>query len=491
MSLTAEQASVVNDPHAKGDLVKVVAFAGTGKTTTLVHLAQRLEVDHSDWRVLYLAFNKTIQTEASGKFPKNTVAKTTHALAYAAVGSLYRNKLIPDLRIREVAESFGLEARYYSIVRYAIDSLKNFLNSSQQFFQATHCPGIDLQHQGKINKVEVIELAKKMWKRMIDVEDDGMGMLHDGYLKLYQLQKNKLPYDVILFDECQDSNPVTTDIVLNQNHALRVMVGDPHQQIYSFRGAVNAFERVESDRTYFLTGSFRFGRCFANVANILLREYKGEEHELTGLGGEGLLKDIDESVPHAIISRTNAGLFDEAADQYRRQKLGFLGGIQGYRFSQIQEVYDLSRGRKEDIKTSYLKRFKDLNELEAFAEDMQDVELMSLVRTVKKYNHEIPKLINDIHKRTETRVSQADVLFTTTHKAKGFEFKNVKLKDDYFDFFEDKNKRKFVDAIPRDEVNLYYVAVTRTKQQLQLNRKLKRVLAYLAKKYDEYNLHLN
>lgn len=491
MSLTEEQKKIVCEPHAKGDLVKVVAFAGTGKTTTLVHLARQLETDHPDWRILYLAFNKTIQTEASGKFPPNTVAKTTHALAYAAIGAQYRQKLISDLRIREVAEAFGLSPKYYSLVRYAIDSVKNYMNSNQQYFQTAHCPGIDLNHQNRVNKVEVIELAKKIWKRMTSLDDRDIGMVHDGYLKLYQLKQHQLPYDVILFDECQDSNPVTTDIVLRQAHALRVLVGDPHQQIYTFRGAVNAFERVEADRTYYLTGSFRFGACFANVANILLKEYKGELNELNGLGEEGCLTEIEGGKPHAVLSRTNAGLFDEAADHYRRQKLGFLGGIQGYRFSQIQEVYDLSKGRRQDIRTSYLKRFGDLEELEDFAEDMQDVELMSLVRTVKKYGNDIPKLIRDIHSRTEERVSRAEVLFTTTHKAKGFEFKHVRLKDDYLDFFEDKNKRKFVDAIPRDEINLYYVAVTRAKHELHLNRKLKRIISYLSKKYDEFPLAMN
>jgi len=42
------------------------------------------------------------------------------------------------------------------------------------------------------------------------------------------------------------------DIFQRQTKA-RIMVGDPHQQIYAFRGAINAMELVQATRTFFLT----------------------------------------------------------------------------------------------------------------------------------------------------------------------------------------------------------------------------------------------
>jgi len=70
-------------------------------------------------------------------------------------------------------------------------------------------------------------------------------MLHDGYLKLYQLSNPVLQYDCILLDEAQDINPVTGEIIFSQSRAFNfyskktsiILVGDSHQQIYSFRGA--------------------------------------------------------------------------------------------------------------------------------------------------------------------------------------------------------------------------------------------------------------
>ena len=42
------------------------------------------------------------------------------------------------------------------------------------------------------------------------------------------------------------------DIFRRQTQA-RIMVGDPHQQIYSFRGAVNAMDMISATCTFYLT----------------------------------------------------------------------------------------------------------------------------------------------------------------------------------------------------------------------------------------------
>jgi ATP-dependent exoDNAse (exonuclease V) beta subunit len=43
-----------------------------------------------------------------------------------------------------------------------------------------------------------------------------------------------------------------TDIINNQR-VSKILVGDKHQQIYAFRGAVNAMLKIESTVTYYLT----------------------------------------------------------------------------------------------------------------------------------------------------------------------------------------------------------------------------------------------
>ena len=41
--------------------------------------------------------------------------------------------------------------------------------------------------------------------------------------------------------------------IINNQRVSKILVGDKHQQIYAFRGAVNAMMQIESTVTYYLT----------------------------------------------------------------------------------------------------------------------------------------------------------------------------------------------------------------------------------------------
>ena len=92
---------------------------------------------------------------------------------------------------------------------------------------------------------------------------------YTGYLKVYQLQNPQiLGYDCILVDEAQDITPgiksIYTVLIWHNNYIAiisvvqgqtcpKVFVGDPYQQIYGFRGAVNALDAIEPTHTFYLT----------------------------------------------------------------------------------------------------------------------------------------------------------------------------------------------------------------------------------------------
>jgi predicted AAA+ superfamily ATPase len=76
MNLTTQQNEIIESiPKYKN--IKINAFAGTGKTTTLKLIANK----YKEKKILYLAFNSSIKNEASKIFPSNSFIKTTHGLA--------------------------------------------------------------------------------------------------------------------------------------------------------------------------------------------------------------------------------------------------------------------------------------------------------------------------------------------------------------------------------------------------------------------------
>ena len=57
----------------------------------------------------------------------------------------------------------------------------------------------------------------------------------------------------------QDLNAAQFDLFVRAHDAHRIVIGDEHQSIYSFRGASTAFADMSADRCFPLTRSFRFG----------------------------------------------------------------------------------------------------------------------------------------------------------------------------------------------------------------------------------------
>ena len=106
MELTVEQKNVID---TNCDLV-VNAVAGSGKTSTLIEYAKSRSENS---RILYLAFNKTVKTEASLRFSKagvsNVRVETAHSLAYDHVvkGSAYN--LVPSYKSYEWCELLGIK----------------------------------------------------------------------------------------------------------------------------------------------------------------------------------------------------------------------------------------------------------------------------------------------------------------------------------------------------------------------------------------------
>jgi F-box protein 18 (helicase) len=495
---TAEQQAIIDCKFGTTDVIKVKAFAGTGKTTTLTMFAAA----HPELKMLYVAFSKAVQLEAFGRFPSNVLCKTSHSLAYANFGSKYQKKMcMGSLKIKTVAEAFGWKK--WETAKYTIGTMMNFIASADKEIAGKHVPpegrlvaararaeaaGKDFDLASfdadteNASDSDFVNNAKALWKRMCDPKDFAIEMLHDGYLKLWQLSKPTLRYDVILLDEAQDINPATADVVMGQN-CVRILVGDVHQQIYSFRGADNILAKMKSQHDYALTQSFRFGKKIGILASLILKTFKGEPKSVVGRNGEGELKSVDSNKKYTIITRTNAVLFSQAVNLFENKKLGFVGGVYGYKFDEILDTYHLFDGKKHLIKDSYIRSFASYQEMEAFATEVDDLELKSRIGVVNTYQDRIPYLINQIT-NTAVDVSRADVVLTTGHKAKGLEFDQVVLTDDFPQLIkesEETGEEFIVSGLAPDEYNLIYVACTRAIKRLQVPGRIVSFLEFIKK----------
>lgn len=476
MPLTDEQRAVV---AADVGVLSVIAKAGCGKTSTLVEFA-RARPRH---KVLYLAFNKSVQAEASARFPSNTICRTTHAIAYRKAVELFGDRVaakIGSTRPSSVARKLGCSL-FLAVA--ALDTLQRWFASADETIAETHVAPALREKSGA--PASIVEAAKRTWACMLDPYDTEVRMSHDGYLKLFALDAPRLPpCDYILIDEAQDITPATYQIV-SQQHARLVFVGDPWQAIYGFRGALNALALVRAERVLHLTESFRFGRGIAALANILLSEFKGDKRPIIGRGHpQQSIFGIEPGESFATIARTNASIFEAAVQRLELDRpYLFVGGVSSYRFDKALDAYYLWRGQRRSIRDPYLRSFDSFQALQELGQATEDFELLGLSRVVETYGDAIPALTEAIKRRAvDASVAQADALgalcFSTAHKAKGLEFRQVELTDDYVEFFDESGRERTPVEIEPEEINLLYVALTRARARLRICSALQEWLNY-------------
>ena len=465
MNLTKEQKEIVK-AVSKYKNIKINAFAGTGKTTTLRYIAD----EYRDKKILYLAFNSAIKNEASSTFPQNTFVKTTHGLAYSAVKKYTQIDLssLRNYRAIDISKEFEIP---YEKALSALKIFENFCNNTKDKISED-----DIEHK----------TAKKMFDHML------IGVLkptHSFYLKYYYLliSKEQIPqfqYDIIMLDEAQDTNEVTLGIFNSLSAKIKIYVGDRHQQIYSFRGSKNALEKISCDKQLYLSQSFRFNETIANYANILLQNFKGEKVNISSS------KNSTEQKTFAYISRTNAQLISTISKRIEQRKPFVTVRNPEEIFSLSIEIYYLLNNERDRIiKNPFLKGFQDEEELASYAKDTDDFELKAALKRVKEYQEKIfefKEIANKFYKAWQNRELNSfdkrlsEILFlTTAHTAKGLEWDSVVVADDFPNFadlildmgFDSLKKfQKELENLTNqeliDEFNLFYVALTRAKNIL-------------------------
>ena len=473
---------------AQEQMTKIKACAGAGKTSTLEYIAQNIFV-----KSLYLAFNKVTAVEAEERFPSHVTCKTTHSVAFSLFGVALMTKLSrPQGKYVNVAGTGSEIARYYSISSitslagpvlatgnamglYVKTTVERFEQSADMELSMKHVPKKDMEkvlREAPEAAFTVLRNAKRLWADRIDRSSVVLAT-HDTYLKLYQLSKPKLNYDIIFVDEFQDTTPCVLDIILNQVDTSKiVMVGDPRQAIYGWRGAINAMQSISCKEAP-LSHSFRYGQAIADVATAVLH------HDMQVMGradieckiGYGV---IDKTKPYMYLFRTNALLLMEAVDAIDRgEKVKVEIDVKDF-VKVLQSALALYKNEMKNVKHERILPYPTWAAMVEEAEEIKG-ETKRLVEIVEGQmaDHIITVLEN-------YRVpANASVIMTTAHKAKGREEDQVLLAADFPTNIENGEWK----GVSETDENLLYVAVTRAKRVLGINKAVQEVMDKYKMKY--------
>jgi macrodomain Ter protein organizer (MatP/YcbG family) len=461
--LTDEQAYAVELARA-GDPLKIEAFAGTGKTSTLKAIGEAMP----DKKCLYLAFNKSIADEAAKKFPGNVECRTSHSLAYREFGAAYRTRLNQKLNGDALAQILGIYEFHgikpKTLCSLALETIRLFCQGNSREIGRFHVPAQELGVIGLTTDADavadrVVQIARKSWEEMLKPKSH-LPVTHDFYLKLWVMSNPVIHADLIMLDEAQDANSLLLGLLMQtieRGKSQVIFVGDRFQQIYSWRGAINAMQRFQAGKVARLTQSFRFGDAVADVANEVLTKILGSEHQIRGnpakvsrLQGEGR--------PRAILCRTNSECIRQVIHSLESGlRVHLQGGTSEFKAT-IRGIEDLRNGRMPQSQT--LSLFTSYDQLVEFSKTELGRDLQPALRLIDEYT--APGLLDVIASIERNSPESADVVVSTGHKAKGREWESVRLGND---FRAPKDK-----GYHDEDGNLLYVAVTRAIETLDITQ---------------------
>jgi len=453
-----------------GDVIAAQAGAGCGKTST-IEMGLHFHCP-SSWRVLTLAFNKSIADELQARVPENASAMTINSFGLKQLKRAFPNIRVNPLKMNEILE------RWYPIVRAqkgerltqddkiqnaihheVISAIKHLVSLCKAYlldgtntedlegFVSSH--GIEIPDDGWRDEIFFrVPLAIEASRR------DTSSCDFDDQIWLPVILGLKIQtYDLVVIDEAQDLNLVKRVLVKLASMGGRlIIVGDRDQAIYAFSGAdtnsITNFLSELSDRNIIelpLMTTFRCSKAAVRLANKFVPNLVAWD-----TNAEGEIFDVDSieqigfDPKDMIICRTNNPL---VAVAFRLVKLGYIVRIQGKDFAEelIQLVNrfpattpaalvsDLMEYMERQLERMMKSRKTTKSSIETFKD-----KIMSLVE-IAQNSTSIRDMISkdELHpdsvvgklKSMFVSVTNMDdvdyVLLTTGHKAKGLEAENI------------------------------------------------------------------
>ncbi len=480
----------------------VEAFAGTGKTTTIIEAIIRAP----ERRGLLAAFNKRIQEELAAKV-KNPAfeAKTLHGVGFACVRRYWERINVASGSSREwgLAQEVcgdGVPDAIKRLVGKVCTKGREivpFAEAAEELYPLMLQFELEPDEEWEEAGYGVSFVAGKAIEAMAVAASvkpaDGIDFADMLFLPVRNRWMQK-SYDMVVVDERQDMSATQLALALGVCRGRVVLVGDPNQAIYGFRGAdmrnYDALSVKLKATKLRLSTTYRCPRVVVAYASTLVPGYQAapaapEGEVLSVPSIDALVKTVEpkadaDGKPHDfVLSRTNAPLARVAMACIRERKRVRIQG-RDIGAGLIALVKKLAKGKASDSLDRLLERIVSWRDKEcerARAKDRDDLvegiidkaETLLVVADGATGVRDLEGRLADLFADDG---APATVVCSSVHKAKGLEALRVfVLRPTLYP----KPFRRHGAPDPPPEVlrlraleerNIEYVAVTRAMQTL-------------------------
>jgi hypothetical protein len=477
----------------------VEAVAGSGKSTTLEWL---FAIAFQRQNAVFCAFNKSIATELERRLGRGR-ASTLNSLGHRTVSQAFGRLRLESAKYRRLASARwpydrrSPEGRALSNVQR--DSRFAMCKFAQELLGLLRGALEDPWDRGAILRlidhhgVDTLAVGTRLEEviaALPDLLNEGIMEARDGVIdfddQIYLPHALNLPcfgYDVLCVDEAQDLNAAQHALTLRlAGPGGRIIaVGDPHQAIYGFRGAMaDSIEQLsaalrQTDRGVRHAPLSVCYRCPTEVL-ALARELCPHIEEAPG-ADEGavesrspseFLGSMAEGTGWLILCRTNAPLASAAFGLLKRRVPCRIMGrdigealvrLLGRAAPDVDDLDDALVLLRSYVGTET--RRLNLAGRDKAAEALNDqyeaiLALSEGLQTVAAFTAQVRDLFTNVDP------SDDDIVFSSVHRAKGLEHDRVAILRP--DLLPHPLATKMGEV--EQEHNLEYVAITRAKQQL-------------------------
>lgn len=472
MTPTAEQEAIVAAAKGTKDNLRLVAYAGAAKTTTLDLIAQALPTTP----ILYLVFNKRNSEEAKKRLPSNVEPMTMNACGHRVWASAQAKRLtlngrktgdhlkrqielLPKARRWDYFDQMGDIIKMIDrakIVGYIPEGrfapAKTLVTRDQ--YEATFDDPIPSATLDMVDQT-LISIINASYSGEIDFNDQlYMPTLFGGTFSRFPL---------VLIDESQDLSPLNHAMLQKLVSNRVVAVGDPYQSIYGFRGAVHSgMDKLQSAfgmSDMKLSTSFRCPRAVVRRARFRVPDMQWPEWAIEGSTYEPDTwgqRDIPDGA--AIVCRNNAPLLSLG---FKLIRMGRGVTIVGFDIGPGL-IKTLKKFGPETMPTTQLLDVIDRWENDQLSKTRAKASTRDRAECFRIFASQGSDLGGAIAYAEHIFAASGPIQLLSGHKAKGLEWPIVF----HLDPWRTEPKEWQTDEEKEQELNVRYVITTRAKEQL-------------------------